>query len=84
MKQAQLKELSGNSRLGRDFFNAIIRRIECSRPIAGKNVTLDEKENGIIINAKGSLSGGFGEYSELQLNVCSNGTPAVLTVLGKS
>ena len=84
MKQAPLKELSGPSRLGMDFFNSIIRRIECSRPLAGQNITLEEKENGILINARGSILAGDDEFSQIQLNVCSNGVPATITVLGKS
>lgn len=81
MKETQLKELQGASRLTRGFFNRLIRRIECTKPLAGSGITITEQENGIEISGGGA--GGAAGFSEITLNVCSNGTPTTITVLGK-
>lgn len=74
-KEPRLVELKGSSRLALGFFNSIIRRIECTKPIAGDGVTLTEKEDGIQIAVSAS-------FNVVTLNVCSNGTPAVIQVYG--
>lgn len=76
-KEPRLVELKGSSRLALGFFNSIIRRIECTKPIAGDGVTLTEKEDGIQIAVSAS-------FNVVTLNVCSNGTPAVIQVYGPS
>ena len=78
MAEPKLKELSGDSRLALGFFNSIIRRIECTKPIAGSNITIQEKSDGIVINS----TGGGGEISGnlVTLNVCSNGIPSTIQV----
>jgi len=82
MKENQLNELQGTSILTKSFFNKLIRRIECTKPIAGSGITIKEQENGFEISGGGI--GGDGEYSAITLNVCSNGTPSTITVLGKA
>jgi len=82
-KEPRLTELKGNCRLALGFFNSIIRRIECTKPIAGDGITLTEKEDGIQISSSGGIAGGSG-FSEVTLNVCSNGAPATITVLAKA
>jgi len=77
MRQKQLKEIKGASRLAREFFNSLIRRIECTKPTAGTGITVTEEDNGFKIS---STSTG-GEYNVITLNVCSNGTPDTLLVL---
>jgi hypothetical protein len=79
MREPSLTELRGTSRLALGFFNSIIRRIECTKPLAGRGITISEKDNGIEISGN-NLSG----FSEISLNVCSNGTPATIIVLGKA
>lgn len=74
MRQPQLKELAGASRLAREFFNGLIRRIECTKPTAGTGITVTEEDNGFKISTQG-------EYNVVTLNVCSNGTPDILLVL---
>ena len=74
-KEPRLVELKGSSRLALGFFNSIIRRIECTKPIAGDGVTLTEKEDGIQISTSSKL---------ITLNVCSNGTPDTIQVYGPS
>lgn len=82
MRENQLTELQGTSILTKSFFNKLIRRIECTKPIAGSGITIKEQENGFEISG-GGVAGG-GDYSEITLNVCSNGTPATITVLGRA
>jgi len=78
MKETQLNELQGASRLSLRFYNRLIRRIECTKPLAGSGITIKEQENGIEISS-GSVSG----FSEITLNVCSNGISSTIVVLGK-
>ena len=75
MRELELKELSGASRLGREFFNKIIRRIESTKPTAGDNITITQEVNGFRISSTG------GDYNVVTLNVCSNGVPDTLLVL---
>jgi hypothetical protein len=84
-KEPRLAELKGNCRLALGFFNSLIRRIECTKPISGDGITLTEKEDGIQI----AVSGGSVTTASLglmtyDLNVCSNGTPATIQVYGPS
>ena len=75
MREPSLTELAGASRLAREFFNKLIRRIECTKPTAGTGITVTEQDNGFKISSSG------GEYNVVTLNVCSNGTPDTLLVL---
>jgi hypothetical protein len=75
MKEPELKELAGASRLAKEFFNKLIRRIECTKPTAGTGITIEQEDNGFKISSSG------GEYNVVTLNVCSNGSPATLLVL---
>ena len=77
MKETQLKELQGASRLSRGFFNRLIRRIECTKPLAGSGITITEQENGFEI-----ASGGISSARQITLNVCSNGVPSTIAVYG--
>jgi hypothetical protein len=81
MRENQLNELQGVSILTKEFFNKLIRRIECTKPLAGSGITIKQQENGIEISGG---SGGVVGFSEVTLNVCSNGTPATITVLAKA
>ena len=74
MREPELKELAGASRLAREFFNGLIRRIECTKPTAGSGITIAEEDNGFKISSSG-------EYNVVTLNVCSNGVPDTLLVL---
>jgi hypothetical protein len=81
MREQQLNELQGTSILTKSFFNKLIRRIECTKPLAGSGITISEKENGFEIASGGA--GSVAGYSAITLNVCSNGEPAEIVVLGK-
>jgi len=72
MREPELTELSGASRLAREFFNGLIRRIECTKPTAGTGIAVTEEDNGFKIS---------GDYNVVTLNVCSNGSPDTLLVL---
>jgi len=81
MRENQLNELQGVSILTKEFYNKLIRRIECTKPLAGDGITIKQQENGIEISGgSGSVAG----FSEVTLNVCSNGTPATITVLARA
>lgn len=75
MKEAQLKELPGSSRLALGFFNSLIRRIECTKPLAGNNITIKQEDDGIVINSTASFT-----PNVVTLNVCSNGVPTTILV----
>jgi hypothetical protein len=79
--EARLNEIDGPSRLGNGFFNKLIRRIECTKPIAGANVTLIDVPDGIQISVTGVVTG-TSALKQITLNVCSNGSPATITVYG--
>lgn len=82
MRENQLTELQGTSILTKSFFNKLIRRIECTKPLAGSGITIKEQENGFEIS--GGIGGGVAGFSEVTLNVCSNGVPSTITVLAKA
>jgi hypothetical protein len=75
MRENQLTELQGTSILTKSFFNKLIRRIECTKPLAGSGITISEKENGFQVS--------FENYTVVTLNVCSNGTPDELVVFAR-
>jgi len=51
--------------------------------LAGSGITISEKENGLEISGGGFGGIGGGGFTEVTLNVCSNGTAVTITVLGK-
>jgi len=75
MSEPRLNELSGTSRLALGFFNSLIRRIECTKPLAGENVTVADMPDGIMINVATLPT------SAVTINVCSSGQPWKLVVL---
>jgi len=93
MKENQINELQGTSILTKSFFNKLIRRIECTKPLAGSGITISEEENGFKISGGGGGGGGTSTtYNSITfnvvtlcnvitLNVCSNGTPDTIYVL---
>ena len=73
MKEGKLNELQGTSRLALGFFNSLIRRIECTKPLAGENISIQQQDDGILISSSFNPN-------VVTLNVCSNGTPTTLLV----
>ena len=84
MRENKINELQGTSILTKEFFNKLIRRIECTKPLAGSGITIKEQEDGFQISSGVSIGGGsVAGYSAITLNVCSDGIPAQILVLGK-
>ncbi len=86
MREAQLTELQGTSILTKSFFNKLIRRIECTKPLSGNGITVQEEENGYkltIGEEDGAGGAGDGNFSLINITVCKNGSPVGITVLGK-
>ena len=94
-KEPRLNELAGSSRLALGFFNSLIRRIECTKPIAGDNIVLSEKDDGVQISTNfdslfstagggGGGGGGIGGLEVITLNVCSGGVETTIQVLGRT
>jgi len=71
--QPKLKLLEGTSRLALGFFNSLINRIECTKPLEGEGITVNQEADGsgFTINL---------DAETVTLNVCSNGVPATIEV----
>jgi hypothetical protein len=84
MREQQIPELQGTSILTKSFFNKLIRRIECTKPLAGSGITIKEQENGFEIASSGGGGGSAISSSAVtfELNVCSNGVPDTIIVYG--
>jgi len=53
-------------------------------PVAGANIDIRVTDGSFVISATaGALVGVGGGYKDITLTVCNNGTPAIITVLGK-
>ena len=62
----------GKIALGAKWFRDVVSRIEEIKPLAGRFITTAETNDGIIINAS----------SVIELNVCKDGNPITITVVG--
>jgi hypothetical protein len=80
MRENQLNELQGTSILTKSFFNRLIRRIECTKPIAGDGIEISEKDNGFQISTASTAVSGF---TPITLNVCSGLDQIRIEVLGR-
>ena len=81
MREGPINELQGVSILTKSFFNKLIRRIECTKPLAGSGITIKEKENGIEIS--GGSSNSVSGYVPITLDVCADGVAKQIIVLAK-
>lgn len=89
MREPELKELQGASKLSRGFFNRLIRRIEFTKPIAGDNVTIIQQDDGFKISAAAggssktypSVTMTIVDFGVTPLQVCSGGTTQTIYVL---
>ena len=89
MRENQLNELQGVSILTKEFFNKLIRRIECTKPLAGAGIAIKEEENGYKITSNlfdeaggGSGSGSGSGYTKINITICKDGSPVSISVLG--
>lgn len=62
----------GKIKLGASWFRSVRDRVEEIKPLEGQFIGLRQTPDGIIINAKATLT----------LNVCRDGAPATITVVG--
>lgn len=76
--QPKLKLLEGSSRLAMGFFNSLINRIECTKPLEGDGITVTQEADGSGFTISASLS------NAVTINVCSNGVPATIQVYVKA
>jgi len=74
--QPKLNLLEGSSRLALGFFNSLINRIECTKPLEGDGITVTQEADGSGFTIK--LNG-----KTVTLNVCSNGEPDTIDVYVK-
>ena len=87
MRENQLNELQGVSILTKEFFNKLIRRIECTKPLAGAGIAIKEEENGYKITSNlfdeaGGGSGSGSGYTKINITICKDGSPVSISVLG--
>ena len=60
-----------NLKLSGGHFRRVVRRIECTVPLAGYSIKTEETDDGIKLHL---------DAERVTLNVCSNGTPSTITV----
>lgn len=86
MPEPRLEPLpAGKLKLHAEHFRKVVRRIEAVKPLAGDNINLEETDDGIKISATGNTGGGLGSCPNLKiltLNVCLDGAPGQIYVLG--
>ena len=80
--------LSENGLITKTYLHDMEAAIRQRTPIAGENIIIKATDGSFVISATGGIgassgSGGIGDFKEITLTVCSNGTPATITVLGK-
>jgi hypothetical protein len=73
MRENRITELEGVSIITKGFFNRLIRRIECTKPIKSKNIKVTPNDDGYLIELTAIT---------YKLNVCSNGEPDKIIVFG--
>lgn len=82
---------SGPLKIGAEHFRKVVRRIECTKPLAGEGIKLEATEEGIKISASVTQGGGgaadFAGLSgkkavPIALQICQDGAPATIYVVG--
>jgi hypothetical protein len=77
-------------KLSGEHFRKVVRRIESIVPLAGEGISVQPKEGGYEITndypatfgACGFIASGYAQvFDTIDLNVCSNGQPDVVTVV---
>lgn len=85
MPEPRLQPLpEGNLKIHASHFRKVVRRIECIKPLAGIGISLKPTEDGIEISST-VTAGGNGVpdgFSVIELDVCRNGVPHTIQVLG--
>jgi hypothetical protein len=77
--------LADNGLITKTYLHDLEAAVLQRTPIAGANIDIKVTDGSYVISATAGLVGGGGVagFSEITLTVCSNGTPATITVLAK-
>jgi hypothetical protein len=75
--------LPDNGLITKKYLHDIEGAIKQRTPIAGDNITIKVTDGSYVISSTAGINGIAG-YQEVTLNVCSNGVPDTLIVLGKN
>ena len=78
--------LADNGIITKTYLHDLEAAVRQRTPVAGANIDIKVTDGSFVISATAGISivgGGGGGFREITLTVCSNGTPATITVLGK-
>lgn len=77
--------LADNGVIRKSYLSDLEAAVKQRTPVAGANIDIKVTDGSFVISATaGALVGSIGGgYRDITLTVCSNGTPATITVLGK-
>jgi hypothetical protein len=77
--------LADNGIITKTYLHDLEAAVRQRTPVAGANIDIKVTDGSFVISATaGALAGGgVAGFREITLTVCSNGTPATITVLGK-
>jgi hypothetical protein len=76
--------LADNGLITKTYLHDLEAAVKQRTPIAGANIDIKVTDGSYVISATAGAGVGIGGgFKEITLTVCSNGTPATITVLGK-
>jgi len=77
--------LADNGLITKTYLHDLEAAVKQRTPIAGANIDIKVTDGSYVISATAGalVGGGVAGFTEITLTVCSNGTPATITVLGK-
>jgi hypothetical protein len=77
--------LADNGLITKTYLHDLEAAVKQRTPIAGANIDIKVTDGSYVISATAgaNVGGGVAGFTEITLTICSNGTPATITVLGK-
>lgn len=76
--------LADNGLITKTYLHDLEAAVRQRTPVAGANIDIKVTDGSFVISATAGINVGVGDgFREITLTVCSNGTPATITVLGK-
>ena len=77
--------LADNGLITKTYLHDLEAAVRQRTPVAGANIDIKVTDGSYVISATAGVNVGVGGggFIEITLTVCSNGTPATITVLGK-
>jgi len=77
--------LADNGLITKTYLHDLEAAVKQRTPVAGTNIDIKVTDGSYVISATAGalVGGGVAGFTEITLTVCSNGTPATITVLGK-